>query len=420
MAPRGHPLRDGPRALARALGVTRIARLTGLDRTGVEVASAIRPGAHVLQVTNGKGETPTDAAAGALLEAAELFAAERAAVDAWGSAAELAGSGADAVHPRDLADGGGEPEWDHVRLAWRSGRDLATGAPVLVPGQLVHVPPPGGPLLGPALLRWTSNGMGAARDPSAALLHALLEAVERDRVARALPEGFTKGELARRLLDPARLASVAPRTAALAARIEAEGIRVFLLDVTDADPGPGRGLGLGPGPGPRPRPGPGPSRGRGRGPSRGRGPRPGPRPSPGPGWLSLPCCAALLLDREGSAVPVAAGYACRLSRDGALRAALLEAAQSRATEIHGAREDVAAGDRGAAEALRGLLEGARAARDPSHLPEVRAASPSAGVRAVVARLRRAGLRPLAVDLQGPPGVHVCRAVVPGLLLSELL
>ena len=69
-APR--PLRDG--SLAEELGVTRVARLTGLDRTGVEVASAVRPGAHVLQVTNGKGPSFEAAMAGALLEAAELWA----------------------------------------------------------------------------------------------------------------------------------------------------------------------------------------------------------------------------------------------------------------------------------------------------------------------------------------------------------
>jgi ribosomal protein S12 methylthiotransferase accessory factor len=123
---------------------------------------------------------------------------------------------------------------------------------------------------------------------------------------------------------------------------------------------------------------------------------------------------------EGGPVPVAAGYATRLSRDGALRAALLEAAQSRATEIHGAREDVLVSDRHAAAALRGVLARARAARDPARLPEVRAAAPAAAARAVVAGLRSAGLRPLAVDLAGPAGVAVVKVLVPGLLLSELL
>ena len=117
---------------------------------------------------------------------------------------------------------------------------------------------------------------------------------------------------------------------------------------------------------------------------------------------------------------MAAGYACRLSRDGALRAALLEAAQSRATEIHGAREDVAVSDRRAAEALRALLERARPARDPRALPEVAVRSAGAGVRVVATRLARAGRRAVAVELDAPARVTVVKVVAPGLLLSELL
>jgi hypothetical protein len=55
------------------------------------------------------------------------------------------------------------------------------------------------------------------------------------------------------------------------------------------------------------------------------------------------------------------------------------------------------------------------------MPDVRAAGGAAGVRAALARLRRAGLpRAVAVDLAGPPGVAVVKVLVPGLLLSELL
>jgi len=43
--------------LARRLGVTRTARITGLDRLGIEVACAVRPLGHILQVSNGKGGT---------------------------------------------------------------------------------------------------------------------------------------------------------------------------------------------------------------------------------------------------------------------------------------------------------------------------------------------------------------------------
>jgi ribosomal protein S12 methylthiotransferase accessory factor len=123
---------------------------------------------------------------------------------------------------------------------------------------------------------------------------------------------------------------------------------------------------------------------------------------------------------EGGPVPVAAGYATRLSRDGALRAALLEAAQSRATEIHGAREDVASGDRHAAAALPGMLERIRPARDPARMPEVRAGAGRAAVRAIAGRLRRAGLHPCVIDLDAPAGIAVVKVLVPGLLLSDLL
>ena len=385
MVPGLAPLRDRRwEALAAAIGVTRLARLTGLDRSGVPVAAAIRPAGHVLQVSNGKGETFARAAAGALLEAAELWAAERPQPAAFGSAAELSRS-VRLVTPASLdPDAAGSEE---IRIAWAAARDLAGGERMLVPAHAVWCPPAGSAWLGPALVRWTSNGTGAHPEPSAALLHALLEAVERDRVARALPEGFTEREVARRLLDPGSLAAAAPRTARWAERIAARGLRVHLLDLSF------------------------PARSRA-----GRGAR-----RPRSGWeAGLPCAAALVVDPDGGPVPLAAGYACRLSRDAALLAALLEAAQSRLTEIHGAREDVAHGDRHAAAPLARWCARARPSRRASALPHLAARTAAAGVRAVLARLRRAGFAPAAVRLDGPPGVHVVRAVVPGLRLSELL
>ncbi|HET7825731.1 MAG TPA: YcaO-like family protein [Anaeromyxobacter sp.] len=368
----------GPRpgrlgALARAIGVTRVARLTGLDRTGVEVASAIRPLGHVLQVTNGKGARFEEAAAGALLEAAELFAAERPACETWGRAGALSRRhGADAVlAPRALADVD-DPSLDEVHLAWSSGVELSSGRSVLVPACAVYVPPPGAAPLGPALLRWTSNGMGAAFRREDALLHALLEAVERDHLARALPDGFTERDVAVRLVDPRSLPRAAPSAAALAAALERRGFRVHLLDASASATG-------------------------------------------------LPCAAALVVDHELGAVPVSAGYACRLRRDAALAAALLEAAQSRATEIHGAREDVALGDRHSARDIARLCAQLRPRRDAGRMPDVRAPPRAGAAAAVVRRLRRAGhRRVVAVDLHGPPGIAVVKVLAPGLLLSELL
>jgi ribosomal protein S12 methylthiotransferase accessory factor len=382
------------------MGVTRVARLTGLDRTGVEVASAVRPLGHVLQVTNGKGLRFEDAARGALMEAAELHAAERPSCDAWGRAAGLARRhGEEAVlSPRALA-GGPDPSTEEVLLAWRAGVELSSGRSILVPACAVYVPPPGAAPLGPAVLRWTSNGMGAASRREDALVHALLEAIERDHLARALPEGFTEDETAARLVDPRSLARSAPRTAELAAALERRGFGVYVLDVSSpsASGDPERSHAA-------------PPRARDRsGSTRNRS-----------ATVGLPCAAALLVDHELGPVPVSAGYACRFRRDAALLAALLEAAQSRATEIHGAREDVAAGDRYAARAIARLCAGLAPRRDAGRIPDV-PSRPGTRAATLVGRLRRAGHgRAVAVDLEGPPGVAVVKVLVPGLLVSELL
>ena len=359
------------RRLREAVGVTRIARITGLDRAGVEVAAAIRPGGHVLQVSTGKGETWEAAARGALSEAAELEAAERPRVDARGSFGDLADRfGESVVDPAALAPALAAPGWRDLRLAWREAIDLASGAPRLVPTHAVHCPPPGSEPLGLAVVPWTSSGLAAHPDRDAALLHALLELCERDQLARALPRGFTPRAVKERLLAPASLARSAPRTAAWRAALEARGFTVHLLDVG--------------------------------------------------GPMGLPTAAALLGDRDGGPVPLTAGYACRFGRDEALLAALLEAAQSRLTEIHGAREDVLHGQRDAAAPLLRWCDAARPARQAAGLPDHRHHAAAGQVARLVRRLARAGFPPIAADLDGPPGLAVVKVLAPGLLRSELL
>src|SRR5947209_4540634 len=180
--------------LKAALGVTRVARVTGLDRSGVEVACAVRPGGHVLQVSNGKGLSWDEARASALSEAAELWAAERPVSRelVYASIDEL-GRG-EVSCPNDLV----APRlWSRsTRIAWVRASDRSW-----VPAQAVYCPPQGGPPLGPAVFRWSTNGMGAHPDKRAAVRHAILEACERDQLARALPDGWTPRAIATRKID---------------------------------------------------------------------------------------------------------------------------------------------------------------------------------------------------------------------------
>lgn len=367
---RTHWERDLSR-LQKAIGVTRIARITGLDRAGIEVAAAVRPGGHVLQVSAGKGESWEAAARGALSEAAELMAAERPRLDARGSFAALSERFGDAViDPAWLAPDQAEPGWGSLRLAWREAVDLASGASRLVPSHAVHCPPPGSEPLGLAVVPWTSSGLAAHPDRDAALLHALLELCERDQLARALPDGFRPSAVKRLLIDPASLARSAPRTAAWRATLAARGFTVHLLDLSGAS--------------------------------------------------RLPTAAALLCDREGGPVPLTAGYACRLSRDEALLAALFEAAQSRLTEIHGAREDLLHAERDAAAPLLRWCDAARPSRRAATMPDHPPRPPAEQVARLVRLLAAAGSTPLVADLDGPPGLTVVKVLAPGLARSELL
>ena len=351
--------------LLHLLGVTRVARITGLDRAGVEVACAIRPGGHVLQVTNGKGSTPEEAAFGAVMEAAELWAAEQAPISSmrFGSLREL---GAPAWGPDLLGPVG--PLWSPaLRIGWCEACRIDTGEAVWVPAQAVRCPPAAGPSLGPIVMAWTSNGMGAHPVYEKALTHALLEAIERDQLDRALPEGWTKPEVRRRRLSPSSLSGPLSRWVQ---RLGHEGLDAHLFDLT-----PRRAIGL-------------------------------------------PLAGALLFDREGGPVPLAAGYACRFTLEQALFGALFEAAQSRLTDIHGARDDIGPADREAASVLRAWCEAA-----PGSSPERRASANTGRSSARLLRLlHAAGFERVGViDLATPPlGLAVLKVLVPGLKRSALL
>jgi ribosomal protein S12 methylthiotransferase accessory factor len=332
----------GLRGRARALGVTRVARLTGLDRSGVEVACAVRPLGHVLQVCNGKGATFEQAALSALSEAAELDAAEHPDPLRLRYASVLDLKGRARFVPPDRCGDLVAPELfaERTRLGWVEGRSLRSGAAVLVPAQAVFCPPADGPQLGPSLVRWTTNGLAAHVTRARAVKHALLEVMERG----ALPDGWTGALVRRRMVRP-----VEPFTA--------RGLELYLFDLT-----PPRGV---------------------------------------------PLAGALLFDLEGGPIPLTAGYACRPRLAEALLAAAQEAAQSRLTDIHGAREDVAPMDPAAAEALLRACRTARPRKAPSRPP----------VRDLLSRLRGDAI---AVDLGERGGLQVVRVIAPGLRVSRLL
>src|SRR6185369_3023490 len=77
-------------ALKQRFGITRVAVLTGLDRTGIPVVMVCRPNARSSAVFHGKGVDLAAAKASGIMEAIETWHAEHVVLPLrFGSAAEL-------------------------------------------------------------------------------------------------------------------------------------------------------------------------------------------------------------------------------------------------------------------------------------------------------------------------------------------
>jgi ribosomal protein S12 methylthiotransferase accessory factor len=231
---------------------------------------------------------------------------------------------------------------DGLFRAWVRGVRASDGVAVWLAAERVYCPPKGVAWLGPSTARWTSNGLGAHRLKSRAIQHAMLEVWERHALTLAIPDGWTS--------DTVRRFGVALNTPQTR-RLRGRGFEVVACLFAR-------------------------------------------RP--------LPLAGVLLFDLQEQVIPLTAGYACRLSDGEALEAALLEAVQSRLTEIHGAREDVAFSQRVSAESLR--------------LPERRKWHPGSTASALPQTVKS---RIVIVELRRTP-LFVVKAVGVDLETSELL
>lgn len=163
-----------------SLGITRCADITGLDRLGIPVYSAIRPSGRILQTSTGKGLRPIDAKVSALMEAVEHAHVESADV-AWqrASHAELRGQGYDAISADLLPQYNSAVFYhDDYVIDWAAAIDLLSGSTVYVPAGAISI------ACSPMLFTFTANGLASGNSLPEATLHALYELIERDTISR--------------------------------------------------------------------------------------------------------------------------------------------------------------------------------------------------------------------------------------------
>ena len=278
-------------AIAPALpefGITRAASITHLDTLGIPIWVSVRPGARVLQISNGKGVTDAASKVSALMEACELHLAENPdPARLWlGSMAQLAKVEPDAriVAPSELPgyldlyftpDFAGE---------WTMGTNMGTGDRVYVPSSAVYFS------RRPALFNTSSNGLASGNTQAEARLHAIYELIERDAMCALSERGRLKLRERGQLIDPDSV--TCPVARLILDRCAAQGTRVVLLAMPTA--------------------------------------------------VAVSAIWALFLeDRTMSTRTIAnPGFGAHVDPEMALTRALTEAAQSRVAKIHGAREDI--------------------------------------------------------------------------------
>lgn len=337
----------------------------------------------------GKGATEDDAALGAIGEAVERYCASHpdAAAFQRGTRAGWAAMGRSTLSPAECVlyadsqyERPGFPyrRWDErLEIAWLPARELPGGAEVLVPAGCVYLNYSGDraeELLCPP----TSNGLAAGPDLESAILHGLLELVERDGFLITWMNRLPVPEV-----DFARQRGIA---ASIAARYRRFGVetRVFNL-TTDL-----------------------------------------------PGYVMM----ALALDRTGRGPAATIGLGCHLDPAVAVLKALFELCQVHAGEARRYRQNPPqARLRSYADVrtledhsafftmperlgeLAWLLEAGRRQR-LEDLPGQMRGSVSDQLATVVSGLARAGSRALYVELTTPDvrdfGVRVVRAIATGL------
>ncbi len=350
-------------AVARDIGVTRLADITGLDRIGIPVWQAVRPWGRSLSLHQGKGLDADDARLGACMEAIECGHAE-----AWTGASITARfddlpAAERAACAGDFADVRNGCKND-VSLAWTLLERIG-GGHLWVPVAVVSLDLT---VAGPAGVERGSNGQGAGFDLSFASFKGLCELIERDAVA-----AWQCKTVVSRVFDAIDCGSIGfDWFITLAGRLAGLGIAVRAYRV--------------------------------------------------PAVIDMPVVAVELREFAGEAAghPHTAGTCAHADAEAALKGALIEAIQARLTGIAGAREDIKLGAPEARPPTLGLAL-APPLNVAAHgfaalFPAVASATPLQAFDAAIASLAAAGYPIVARALLSPSGcpVTTVKMFAPGL------
>ncbi len=281
----------------RTAGITRITEITHLDRVKIPVFSSIRPTAQSggVSVYAGKGATVEQARASAMMEGFERYSAEKQDIDqekiSISAYNEIKNDSV--LNPRDLLlpKSFENQNIEMQKLEWIEAEEIISESPILVPANAVFHPYIPNREIKPcamAMFKGNTNGLASGNVIEEAVLHGIFEVVERD--------AWSIFELTKRNKKQIDLDTIENETVSeLVEKFTEQGIKIKLMDIT-AD-------------------------------------------------LKIPTIVASADDTVlKDAALLTLGVGTHLNPEIAAIRALSEVAQSRATQIHGTREDTVRAD----------------------------------------------------------------------------
>lgn len=273
-------------------GITRIADITDLDRIGLPIYTAIRPTAEdgAVSVYGGKGISKDHAKASAMMEGFERYSAEKQESDKTVIATldEISKKG-DYIDPKslNLSKELEKEDISDLNLEWSISHDIISDKDYFIPSNAIYHPyitdmPT------KSLFKSNTNGLASGNVLEEAILHGIFEVIERD--------AWSIFELTHKNYSQIDLDSIESDIVNdTIEKFESEGIKIKLMDFT-AD-------------------------------------------------INVPTIAASADDTvTKDAGLLTLGMGTHLDPEVATLRALTEVAQSRATQINGAREDTVRAD----------------------------------------------------------------------------
>ena len=273
-------------------GITRIADITDLDRIGLPIYTAIRPTAEegAVSIYGGKGISKDHAKASAMMEGFERYSAEKQEGDEtiMGNLDEISEKG-NYIDPKslNLPKELEKKDISNLNLEWNLAHDIISGEDYYVPSNAVYHPYTHEDSFD-SLFKSNTNGLASGNVLDEAILHGIFEVIERD--------AWSIFELTHKNYSQIDLDSIESEIVNdTIDKFESEGIRIKLMDFT-AD-------------------------------------------------IKVPTIAASADDTvTKDAGLLTLGMGTHLDPEVAILRALTEVAQSRATQINGAREDTVRAD----------------------------------------------------------------------------